>query len=112
MANNILPTPLFEKKAKRFIKKFPSLFDELIELEKDLIKNPKMGIDLGANLFKIKLASKSKGKGKSGGFRIITYLIKQTSNGYDINLITIFDKSEEANITKEELLKIVNEIFN
>jgi mRNA-degrading endonuclease RelE of RelBE toxin-antitoxin system len=74
MANRVTTTPYFETKYKKFAKKFPSLGDELIELEKELEENPKIGDSLGANIYKVRLASKDKGKGKSGGFRIITYL--------------------------------------
>jgi hypothetical protein len=57
------------------------------------------------------LASKSKGGGKSGGFRVITYLISEREDGIDIHLITMFDKSEESNIQKETLVKIVKQLF-
>jgi len=88
------------------------LYDELNELNNILLKNPKTGIDYGNNVYKIKLASKSKNTGKSGGFRIITYLIQETKTSIEVNLITIFDKSEESNITKEEILKIITKIFS
>jgi len=48
-------------------KKFPSLYNELSEREDLLIKNPKTGTNLGAGVYKIRLASKSKNTGKSGG---------------------------------------------
>jgi mRNA-degrading endonuclease RelE of RelBE toxin-antitoxin system len=46
----------------------------LENLEKELTDNPKLGEPLGANIYKIRVAAKDKSKGKSGGFRIITYL--------------------------------------
>lgn len=42
-------------------------------------------------IYKIRLAIKSKGKGKSGGARVITYVL--TDNN-EIYLLTIYDKSE------------------
>jgi len=53
------------------------------------------------------LANKSKGTGKSGGFRVVTYLLKITETGSNLYLITIYDKSEEESIEKMELLKLV-----
>jgi hypothetical protein len=50
MANFVIPTPFFESKYKRLAKKFPSLGIELVNLEKDLINNPKLGESLGADL--------------------------------------------------------------
>lgn len=112
MANRIIPTPYFESRLKRFLKKHLSLSTELKILENELLAQPEYRIDLGSGLYKIRLASSSKGKGKSGGFRIITYLIKRTESGTDIYLITIFDKSEESSINKTDLKKLVSRIFS
>lgn len=112
MANNVIPTSFFEKRFKRFSKKFNSLPDEIEQLEKELIANPKLGESLGAGLYKVRLASKDKGKGKSGGFRIITYLIEETAEDVNIYLIIIYDKSEESSISKSKLIEFVKKIFN
>lgn len=84
MANSISYTPIFEKYYKRYSKKYRSLPDDLLQLEKQLIQNPTLGVSLGDGLFKIRLAVKSKNKGKSGGFRVITYLIDVLENNSDI----------------------------
>lgn len=111
MANRVKYTSVFEKYFKRYSKKFRSISSEISELEKLLIENPKLGTDLGEGLFKIRLAVKSKNKGKSGGFRIVTYLLTENDDNLDINLIIIYDKSEIEDIPKKELLNIVKEIF-
>jgi len=64
----------FKKLAKPLMKKFSSLNKELTQLEKDIIDNPKLGKPLGHNVYKIRLAVESKGKGKSGGLRVISFL--------------------------------------
>lgn len=71
------------------------------------MENPELGNDLGAGLYKIRLAVKSKGKGKSGRFRIITYLVSNMPNSIIINMLTLYDKSEESTIDKKELQKII-----
>ena len=111
MANRIDYTPIFEKHFKRYSKKFRSLNTELRELENELLKNPQLGEPLGDSLFKIRLAVKSKGKGKSGGFRVITYLLLEDKNSFTINLLTLYDKSELSDISKEELLRILKSVF-
>jgi len=111
MANRVQYTSVFEKYFKRYSKKFRSISSEILELEKLLIENPKLGTDLGDGLFKIRLAVKSKNKGKSGGFRVVTYLVTENDDNLDINLIIIYDKSEIEDIPKKELLAIVKEIF-
>jgi mRNA-degrading endonuclease RelE of RelBE toxin-antitoxin system len=75
MTCEVLTTEKFERQAKRLLKKYPSLKKEIIHLEENLSENPKLGTSLGNNFYKIRLAIKSKGKGKSGGARVITFLI-------------------------------------
>ncbi|QKJ31572.1 addiction module toxin RelE [Mucilaginibacter mali] len=105
--NNIRLTAYFLKKAKRLLKKYHTLQTSLKQLEKELLLDPKIGDSYGFNIYKIRLADESKGKGKSGGFRVVTYLIEQTSDTTNIYLITIFDKSEESSIDKDDIKKIL-----
>jgi len=111
MANKIKYSGVFEKYFKRYSKKYSSLNYDLQQLEEQLIENPTLGIYLGDGLYKIRLAVKSKNKGKSGGFRIITYFILNNDIDNDINLVIIYDKSDIEDIPKNELLKIVREIL-
>ena len=66
---------------------------------------------MGSGLHKIRLASAIKGKGKSGGFRVVTYYIEQVGDEEIIYLVTIYDKSEQDSITKDDLLAIVDDAF-
>ena len=91
---------VFEKQAKKLIKKYPSLKHELLELVHELRRNPSQGIPLGKNCFKIRIAISSKGKGKSGGGRIITNFVVTDNTVF---LLTIYDKSQQENITEKEL---------
>jgi hypothetical protein len=105
---NVVSFELFTKEAKRLCKKFKSLKGEIFTLMDSLKIEPRQGTYLGSGLFKIRLASQSKGKGKSGGFRVVTYYIVETKEVQTVYLVTIFDKSEEENISKtilEELVK-------
>jgi hypothetical protein len=60
-------TSNFKKEAKPLLKRYPSLKNELSDLENELRSNPTLGTSLGNNSFKIMLKIASKGKGKSGG---------------------------------------------
>ncbi len=111
MANQVVPTDLFEAKFKRLKKKFRTLEAELKALTYVLEQTPDTGESMGSGLYKIRLASKSKGKGKRGGFRVITYLTLQTDTDIDVYLITIYDKSEDNTIQKDTLLNIVRALF-
>ncbi|QKZ15009.1 type II toxin-antitoxin system RelE/ParE family toxin [Spirosoma sp. KUDC1026] len=110
MPNDVILTPRFERRYKRFSKKFASLEGELDELITDLTKSPTMGQPLGSGLYKIRLAVKSKGKGKSGGFRIISYLLTEYEDRTDIYLLTIYDKSEDSSINKDTLLTMIADL--
>ena len=107
MSYRIEALPYFKKRAKRLIKKFPSLKQELADLGLRLSKDPKQGSPLGQSCFKVRLAIKSKNKGKSGGARVITHVyITQTT----VFLLDIFDKSEQSSITDKDLSELLKGI--
>jgi len=90
------------------------LKNDLLDLEKELLLNPEQGISLGNNCYKIRLKIASKGKGKSGGARVISYLETELIVSADtnetlttINLITIYDKSQTESITDKELKQLI-----
>ncbi len=64
---SVIPSDKFKKEAKRLSKKYPSLKEELADLNDTLAEKPETGTPLGNDTYKIRLAIKSKGKGKSGG---------------------------------------------
>jgi len=69
---SIIPIDKFKKEAKRLIRKYPSLKIELSKLSLVLTANPTAGAALGNDTYKIRVAIKSKGTGKSVGTRLIT----------------------------------------
>ena len=93
----------FEKEVKRLSKKYASLKQDLSKLRDDILTNPRLGIDLGGGLRKIRMAIASKGKGKSGGARVITFTVIVSVEETEINLLYIYDKAERQAISKEEI---------
>ena len=104
MSFRILPTYRFEKELKRLVRKFPSLKKEYANLLSQLSENPQSRTSLGNECFKIRLSIASKGKGKRGGARVITYIFIRTNTVY---LLTIYDKSEVANVTAKDLKELI-----
>ena len=100
MSYKVEITSFFKKQAKRLIKKFPSLKTELDELVDSLEANPEQGDGIGNHCYKIRLKIASKGKGKSGGARVITHIQIVKSKVY---LLSIYDKSEQSDITDKDL---------
>ena len=107
MSYKVIPTSTFKKEAKRLIKKFPSLKNELLDLSKSLAESPETGTPLGNNTFKIRVAIQSKGKGKSGVARVVTYVVTADEEVY---LLTIYDKSDLANVDDKTLKTIIKKL--
>jgi hypothetical protein len=107
MSYNVKTIDVFERQAKRLIKKYASLKNELSTLINNLKENPGQGTAIGNNCYKIRISIASKGKGKSGGARVITTLIISEKNVY---LLSIYDKSEKANLTDKELQELLKNI--
>ena len=94
----------FRKSAKKLIKKYPSLKKELSTLGELLSKNPQSGTALGRDCYKVRLAIRSKGKGKSGGARIITHVY---FSGETVYLLYIYDKSETETISERQIAALL-----
>ena len=107
MKYNVQTTDTFKKEAKRLLKKYPSLKDELTELSEIIAITPNTGTSLGNNVYKIRLAVKSKGKGKRGGMRVITQvkIVKET-----VYLFSIYSKGEAATISDSKIKECIQEI--
>jgi len=107
MNYNVKTIAIFERQAKRLIKRYPSLRVELMELIQVLKKEPVQGESLGKNCYKVRLAISYKGKGKSGGVRIMTNLVVTDSIVF---LLSIYDKSEKSSISDKELIALLKQI--
>ena len=92
---------------KRLSKRYKSLKEDYVNLLNDLRANPNLGIALGHHLRKVRMSIASKGKGKSGGARVITYTLILAETDTEIKLLTIYDKSERENLTDKELLDLM-----
>jgi len=104
MAYNVIATHEFQKFFKRLYKKFPSLKDDLAVLLEQLENDYQLGVSLGNNLFKVRLAIESKNKGKSAGARVIYFFLAADN---EIYLVHIFDKSQFENIPKHTLQNLL-----
>jgi len=108
MSYNILTIPKFDKDFKKLAKKYKRIKIDLTTLLNDLIVNPKIGISLGDNIYKIRMANSSIPTGKSGGFRVISYYLDEDNN---IFLLSIYSKSDKESITNEEIKEALKEVI-
>lgn len=107
MSYSVKTIPQFEKSIKKLSKKYPSLKDEFIRMVKSLEENPEQGIPLGNQCYKIRIAIKSKSKGKSGGARVLTNIVIDNKIVY---LLTIYDKSDKESLTDKELKELLENV--
>ncbi|MDH5382451.1 MAG: type II toxin-antitoxin system RelE/ParE family toxin [Cyclobacteriaceae bacterium] len=102
---NVIATGPFERKLKKLAKKHKSLKADLSVIIDQLTISPDLGTPLGKDCYKIRLAISSKGKGKSGGARLITYvrIVREI-----VYLMDIYDKSDQSSITDKELKLLID----
>ena len=104
MSFNVKAISVFERQAKRLVKKFPSLRNELRTLVSELKEEPEKGTSIGHGCYKIRMAIASKGKGKSGGSRVITHVLFKNNTVY---LLAIYDKSDIENLSDKEVSELI-----
>ena len=101
------PLPTFVHEVKRLGKRYRSLGNDLKELRKELRANPTFGTDLGGGLRKIRMRIASKGRGKSGGARVISLTVVATVDETEIDLLYIYDKAERSTLTPAEIKRLL-----
>lgn len=97
----------FEREAKRLFKRYASLPEDIAALVSDLEDKPHQGTPIGRGCYKVRLAIRSKGKGKSGGARVITCVVAVRGTVY---LLSIYDKSEQDNVSDARLKALLDEL--
>lgn len=110
MSFEIHVLPDFSREVKKLAKKYPSLKKDLSIFRDELLKDPLRGVELTPGIRKIRMAITSKGKGKSGGARIITYNVIISEIEGDIYLMAIYDKSEHSTIDVNILMETIKEL--
>ncbi len=104
MSYSVFSIPPFDRQLKRLAKKYPSLKNDFATLLDDLSDKPDQGTSIGKNCFKIRLAISSKGKGKSGGARVITNIVVTENTVF---LLAIYDKADKETLSDKELIELL-----
>ena len=100
----------FDRSLKKLVKKYPSMKDDFLALVEEIKGDPMKGTPIKYGLRKVRMSITSKGKGKSGGARVITHPVVYALNESEVTLLQIYDKSECENITDKELRTLVEQI--
>ena len=90
-------TILFDPKYHSFKQDYKEFLDSIKE-------NPLQGDEITKNIRKIRIAIKSKGKGKSGGARVITFNVLTNVENGQVVFLLLYDK-EDASTVKVDVVK-------
>ena len=94
----------FAKEAKRLAKKYPSFKQDYKDFLDSIKENPLQGDEITKNIRKIRMAIKSKGKGESGGARVITFNVLTNVENDQVVFLLLYDK-EDASTVKINVVK-------
>jgi len=89
----------FKKSAKRLSKCYKSLKKDLKTFADSLYSDPRQGTELSVDIYKVRIKNSDNNKGKSAGYRIVTYLV--TKN--EILLVNIYSKNDIENISDADI---------
>lgn len=106
----IKATPQFKRSLKALAKRHRSMKSDFETFVKSLKENPLQGDELSPGIRKIRMSISSKGRGKSGGARIITYTILATEEAGKVYLIDIYDKSDYSTVDVAIIRKLVSDL--
>ena len=110
MSFEIQTTSYFDTEAKRLAKRHRSFIDDLEDFQKNLLKNPYQGTELSPGIRKIRLTNDSKGRGKSGGARVITFTYLVDEKDGVVILLLLYDKADASSIKMNVVRKIIKDL--
>lgn len=95
---------LYKKALKKLSKTYRNIDLDIKHFLKSINAKEDLGIELKSNVFKVRIANSDKNKGKSAGYRLISYLAVVEK---ELHLLYIYDKSKLVNITEKEVDEFV-----
>lgn len=94
----------FQRAFKRLKKHYRSLPEDFKQLLLSLATNPRQGAELYDGMRKVRINFTSKGRGKSGGGRVIIRLQVEDTR---LSFLYIYDKSDMGNVSDDFLDDII-----
>ena len=108
---NVEASPIFLKNIRTLRKKYPCIQNDMQSVIQQLEQGELLGDQIsgiGYPVFKLRVKNSDIQKVKSGGYRLIYYV--KTATG--IVLLTVYPKSEQADIDATEIRNIIDEYNN
>ena len=105
----VLYTPEFKRNLRQLAKKYRRIKSDLKSFFEDIAQGGTPGIQvsrIGFEVFKARVKNSDASKGKAGGYRII---YQRIPDKHQIVLITLYSKTEQADITPAEIRRIISD---
>lgn len=100
-------TPEFKRNLRLLIRKYPRIRADVEPLIASLQAGETPGDQIsgvGYIIFKVRLPNTDARRGKSGGYRVIYYLVSAEA----VILVTIYSKSEQSDISAAKIRQIIH----
>ena len=106
-------TTEFSRGAKLLKKRYRSFLNDLEKFKDSIAENPFQGAELAPGIRKIRMEIAAKGKGKSGGARVITLTYYISHEEGKVHFLIIYDKSDADTVDVKVVKKYAEELgFN
>ena len=109
MSFKIITTAYADKAIKKLSKRYHSFSNDIKAFREELLNNPLQGDEIAPHVRKIRMAITSKGRGKSGGARVIFNALVSEQDG-KIYLLLIYDKADTPNVKMNVIKEIIEEL--
>jgi mRNA-degrading endonuclease RelE of RelBE toxin-antitoxin system len=99
-------TPEFKRNLRQLAKKYRHIKSDLQPIIDQVASGSKPGDQVPGvryEVFKVRAKNSDASKGKSGGYRLIYYVKSETERV----LVTVYSKTEQADIAPEEIREII-----
>ncbi len=104
MKLEVVEKSLYKKVLKKLAKRYRNIEKDVDDFLNAITTKEDLGIELKSNIFKARIRNSDKHKGKSAGYRLISYLAVIDSKLY---LLYIYDKSQIENLSEKEIDSII-----
>jgi len=106
MKLQIVEKTLYKKSLKNLSKHYKNIEKDMDIFLNSIKSKNDLGIELKSNIFKARIKNSDKNKGKSAGYRLISYFAIVENQ---LQLLYVYDKSKIENLTENEIDRLVIE---
>ena len=110
MSFEIQTSSYFDAEAKRLAKRHRSFVADLSDFRDSILANPYQGTEISPGIRKVRMTITSKGRGQSGGARVITFTYMVNERDGVVILLLLYDKSDASNIKMNVARQIIKDL--